>query len=116
MAMDKHSNTEDLPVALRQSLERLLDLIRSDTVKRELWANRFTTADRRKFNGTDDSVLKRHHTVELWHIARGTPTFSPAAHPSTLPTAAPLCAFSPPALALASRHLLNPLAGLAGSA
>ena len=76
MAVDKHSNAEDLPVALRENLERLLDLIRSDTVKRELWANRFTTADRRKFNGTDDSVLKRHHTVELWHIARGTPTWN----------------------------------------
>lgn len=58
MVADKHSKTEGLPVTLRESLEQLVDLILSDTVKRQLWANRFTAADRGKFQGTDASVLE----------------------------------------------------------
>ena len=76
MAANKHSIARELPVALRDELERLLDLIRSDTVKRELWATRFTSADRRKFTGTAATVLARHHTVDLWHVARRTPTWN----------------------------------------
>jgi hypothetical protein len=74
--VNKPSSARELPVALREQLERLLDLIRSDTVKREMWANRFTTADRRKFTGTAAAVLERHHTIDLWHVARGTPTWN----------------------------------------
>ena len=43
-------------------------------MKRELWGNRFTAADRRKFAGPVQEVLERHHTIELWNIARSTPT------------------------------------------
>jgi len=64
----------ELPPAAYEELQRLRDLIRSDTVKRELWGNRFTAADRRKFSGPEREVLRKHHTIELWHIARGTPT------------------------------------------
>jgi hypothetical protein len=64
----------ELPDAVYEELQRLRDLIRSDTVKRELWGNRFTAADRRKFAGPVQEVLERHHTIELWNIARGTPT------------------------------------------
>lgn len=64
----------ELPPAVYEELQRLRDLIRSDTVKRELWGNRFTSADRRKFSGPERVVLRKHHTIELWHIARGTPT------------------------------------------
>jgi len=64
----------ELPPAVYEELQRLRDLIRSDTVKREMWGNRFTAADRRKFSGPEREVLRKHHTIELWHIARGTPT------------------------------------------
>lgn len=64
----------ELPPAVYEELQRLHDLIRSDTVKRELWGNRFTAADRRKFSGPEREVLRKHHTIELWHIAHGTPT------------------------------------------
>jgi hypothetical protein len=75
MAKSPASNdTLELPDAVYEELQRLRDLIRSDTVKRELWGNRFTAADRRKFSGPEKEVLKQHHTIELWHIARGTPT------------------------------------------
>jgi len=75
MAKSPTSNdTLGLPDAAYEELQRLHDLIRSDTVKRELWGNRFTAADRRKFVGPVQEVLKQHHTIELWHIARGTPT------------------------------------------
>ena len=66
------NDTLGLPDAAYEELQRLHDLIRSDTVKRELWGNRFTAADRRKFVGPVQEVLKQHHTIELWHIARGT--------------------------------------------
>jgi hypothetical protein len=75
--MAKNPTTNDtlgLPDAVYEELQRLRDLIRSDTVKRELWGNRFTAADRRKFAGPVQEVLERHHTIELWNIARGTPT------------------------------------------
>lgn len=75
MAKIAASNAEpELPPAVYEELQRLRDLIRSDTVKRELWGNRFTAADRRKFSGPEREVLRAHHTIELWHIARGTPT------------------------------------------
>ena len=75
MAKSPASNdTLELPDAVYEELQRLRDLIRSDTVKRDLWANRFTAADRRKFAGPEKEVLKQHHTIELWHIARSTPT------------------------------------------
>ena len=68
------SDTQGLSRAVYEELQRLRDLIRSDTVKREMWGNRFTAADRRKFSGPEREVLRKHHTIELWHIARGTPT------------------------------------------
>lgn len=75
MAKSPASNdTLGLPDTVYEELQRLRDLIRSDTVKRDLWANRFTAADRRKFAGPEKEVLKQHHTIELWHIARSTPT------------------------------------------
>jgi len=75
MAKSPASNdTLGLSDTVYEELQRLRDLIRSDTVKRDLWANRFTAADRRKFAGPEKEVLKQHHTIELWHIARGTPT------------------------------------------
>jgi hypothetical protein len=75
MAKSPTSNdTQGLSPAVYEELQRLRDLIRSDTVKRELWANRFTAADRQKFAGPEKEVRKQHHTIELWHIARGTPT------------------------------------------
>jgi hypothetical protein len=76
VTVNQPRSADELPAALRKNLERLLDLIRSDTVKRELWSNRFTAADRRKFSGNDAAVLRRHHTIELWHVARGTPTWN----------------------------------------
>lgn len=76
MAVNQPRSADELPAALRENLERLFNLIRSDTVKRELWSNRFTAADRRKFSGNDAAVLRRHHTIELWHVARGTPTWN----------------------------------------
>lgn len=69
-------NPPTLPTAVIETLQRLLDLIRSDTVKRELWRNRFTTADRGKFVGTEAAILRDHQTIDLWRIARGTPTFN----------------------------------------
>jgi hypothetical protein len=52
MAKSPASNdTLGLPDTVYEELQRLRDLIRSDTVKRDLWANRFTAADRRKFAG-----------------------------------------------------------------
>jgi hypothetical protein len=75
MAKSPTSNdTQGLSPAVYEELQRLRDLIRSDTVKRELWANRFTAADRQKFTGPVKEVRKQHHAIELWHIARGTPT------------------------------------------
>lgn len=64
----------ELPPAVYEELQRLRDLIRSDTVQHDLWGNRFTAADLRKFSGPEREVLRKHHTIELWHIARGTPT------------------------------------------
>ena len=75
MAKSSTSNdTQGLSPAVYEELQRLRDLIRSDTVKRELWGNRFTASDRRRFSGPATDVLRRHHTIELWHIARGTTT------------------------------------------
>jgi hypothetical protein len=65
----------ELPAALRRSLEQLLGRINNDTAKRELWGNRFTAADRRKFSGTPREIL-RHNTIQMWHVARGTPTWN----------------------------------------
>ena len=75
MAKSPTSNdTQGLSPAVYEELQRLRDLIRSDTVKRELWANRFTAADRQKCAGPEKEVRKQHHTIDLRHIAHGTPT------------------------------------------
>jgi hypothetical protein len=73
----KNLNSEpQLPAALRQSLQRLVDLISNDTAKRELWSKRFTPADRRKFEKPGMLPLEKHGIIDLWHIARGTPTWN----------------------------------------
>ena len=66
----------ELAAAVVEALQRLRDLIRSDTVKRELWTNRFTMADRGKFTGPEVAILRDHDTIDLWRIARGTPTWN----------------------------------------
>ncbi len=75
MAGKKPADQEELPAALRESLESLLQKIYNDTAKRELWTNRFTATDRRKFTG-GVAALRSHNIIELWHIARGTPTWN----------------------------------------
>jgi len=73
----RNNNSEpQLPAALRQSLQRLVDLISNDTAKRELWSNRFTSADRKKFEKPGMLPSAKHSIIDLWHIARGTPTWN----------------------------------------
>jgi len=69
-------NPSELPASLRQRLEELLSRINNDVAKRELWGNRFSDADRGSFTGQPRDVLKQHSIVEIWHIARGTPTWN----------------------------------------
>ncbi len=75
MAGKKEAEHAELPAAMRESIEALLQKIFSETAKRELWANRFTTTDRLKFSG-GDAALRKHNIIELWHIARGTATWN----------------------------------------
>jgi hypothetical protein len=75
VAGKKPAEQEELPAALRKSLESLLQKIYNETAKREMWANRFTANDRRKFPG-GDAALRKHNIIEMWHIARGTPTWN----------------------------------------
>ncbi|MFM8292718.1 MAG: hypothetical protein ACKOC4_13615, partial [Planctomycetia bacterium] len=65
-----------LPAALRETLQRLVDLISNDTAKRELWSKRFTAADRRKFEQPGMLPPEKHGIIDLWRIARGTPTWN----------------------------------------
>jgi hypothetical protein len=65
-----------LPPAAKASLEEICLRVCNDTAKRELWANRFTDADRAKFKGPPMEVLKQHPVPVLWHLARGTPTWN----------------------------------------
>lgn len=65
-----------LPAGLHESLQGLLDQILNDAVKRELWTNRFTAADRKKFAKPGMPEPKKINVVEMWHIARGTPTWN----------------------------------------
>lgn len=62
------------PAAVQASLEELFLRVSNENAKRELWKNRFTAADREKFTGTAEKVLKTHSIVALWHVARCTPT------------------------------------------
>jgi len=66
----------ELPDALRERLQELVDRIFNDVAKRELWSNRFTEADRGKFTGDPRAILDRHNIIEIWHIARGTPSWN----------------------------------------
>ena len=66
----------ELPTVLRESLQGLLNRILNDTAKRELWTNRFTAADRKKFTKPGISGPKNINAIEMWHIARGTPTWN----------------------------------------
>lgn len=73
----KNQNIEpQLPAALRASLQRLIDLISNDTAKRELWSNRFTAADRKKFEKPGILPPEKYGIVDLWRIARGAPTWN----------------------------------------
>jgi hypothetical protein len=65
-----------LPTGLHDSLQGLLAQILNDAVKRELWTNRFTAADRKKFAKPGMPDPKKINVVEMWHIARGTPTWN----------------------------------------
>lgn len=76
VAGKKQPDDSELPAALRQSLEELLARINNDLAKRELWAKRFTAADRSKFKGEPSEVLKQHNIIHLWQVARGTPTWN----------------------------------------
>lgn len=66
----------ELPDALRERLQELIDRVFNDVAKRELWTNRFTDADRSRFKGEARHVLDRHNIIEIWHIAHGTPTWN----------------------------------------
>ena len=77
-SMDRktESHTEPLPQAVQRSLETSLARIQNETAARELWTNRFTAADRRKFAEPWPAVWKKHTIIGMWHIARGTPTWN----------------------------------------
>jgi hypothetical protein len=75
VAGKRQPEPNDLPDALRESLETLLQRIYNETAKRELWANRFTATDRRKFPA-GDAALRKHNIIELCHLARGTATWN----------------------------------------
>jgi hypothetical protein len=65
-----------LPSGLHDRLQGLLDQILNDAVKRDLWTNRFTAADRQKFAKPGIPEPKKINVIEMWHIARGTPTWN----------------------------------------
>jgi len=65
-----------MPQAVQRSLETALARIQNETAARELWTNRFTAADRRKFAEPWPEVWKKHNTIGMWHIARGTSTWN----------------------------------------
>lgn len=70
------SHNEPMPQAVQRSLETSLARIQNETAARELWTNRFTAADRRKFAEPWPAVWKKHTIIGMWHIARGTPTWN----------------------------------------
>ena len=71
----KKESSNTLPAAVRESLETALPRISNELAARELWVNRFTAADRRKFDVPWPEVWKKHNSIiEMWHVARGTPT------------------------------------------
>ena len=70
------SHSEPMPHAVQRSLETALARIQNETAARELWTNRFTAADRRKFAEPWPEVWKKHNIIGMWHIARGTPTWN----------------------------------------
>lgn len=76
MATNNPNSETQLPAALRETLQRLVDLISNDTAKRELWTNRFTAADRKKFEKPVMLLPEKHGIIDLWRIARGTPTWN----------------------------------------
>ena len=73
----KNDSSDTLPAAVRESLETARNRISNELAARELWTNRFTAADRRKFDVPWPEVWKKHNNIiEMWRIARGTPTFN----------------------------------------
>jgi len=70
------SHSEPISQAVQRSLETALARIQNETAARELWTNRFTAADRRKFAEPWPEVWKKHNTIGMWHIARGTSTWN----------------------------------------
>ena len=70
------ADPSELPASLRQRLEELLGRVNNDLAKRELCGNRFSDADRGKFTGQPRDVLNNHNIIEIWHLARGTPTWN----------------------------------------
>lgn len=76
MAAKNPNNATPLPAALREALQRLVDLISNDTAKRELLTNRFTAADRRKFEKPGMQPPEKYGIIDLWRIARGTATWN----------------------------------------
>jgi hypothetical protein len=76
IARRPQSDHAELPAELRERLQGLLDRILNDTAKRELWENRFTAADRGRFVKPGLPPPQKINVVEMWHIARGTPTWN----------------------------------------
>jgi len=72
----KKDSSNTLPAAVRESLETAWNRISNELAARELWTNRFTAADRRKFAEPWPEVWKKHNIIGMWHIARGTPTWN----------------------------------------
>ena len=73
----KNDSSDTLPAAVRESLETARNRISNELAARELWTNRFTAADRRKFDVPWPEVWKKHNSIiEMWHVARGTPTLN----------------------------------------
>jgi len=70
MAKSPASNdTLELPDAVYEELQRLRDLIRSDTVKREI-PNRHAASPRRFTTHAIASPVKRHRALRLKAVAR----------------------------------------------
>ena len=59
MAEPNQSDEPQLPPELQESLQTLIDRIFNNTAKRELWKNRFTSADRRKFPQPEAETLEQ---------------------------------------------------------
>jgi hypothetical protein len=76
VAGKSNPDPSELPAGLRQRLEELLSRVNNDVAKRELWGNRFSDADRGRFTGQPRELLKQYSIIEIWHIARGTPTWN----------------------------------------